>query len=213
MFGKSKRSVALLVGAGGFTLLLGVAVASAVVLQGGSAGGSDEAALSGPGFAAAAEAETPVAVAEVAQATEAPPEVLPPVTAPAPAVVPETVKATAATVAEPAPEVAPAPAPAPASPASTAVPRLNPTSFQVFQAIQQLAVRIPLFKPTEAQARQFGDMVCTAFDQGQSYTEVKAAVLAAVTQVPGITVSSADADFAIRTAVELFCPGHKPKLA
>ncbi len=109
--------------------------------------------------------------------------------------------------------LSPAPGPAPAPPASVVVPRTNPTSAQVRAAISQIATRVPFFAvASEAQARQFGDAVCTAFDEGNSYAQVKAQLQQALSQLPGVTVTPADFDFAIRIAVELFCPGHMPKL-
>jgi hypothetical protein len=71
----------------------------------------------------------------------------------------------------------------------------------------------PLFLLTEAKAREFADDVCTAFDEGHTYAEVKAVGMAKVDNVPFLSVSSSDGDFAIRTAVELVCPGHEPKLS
>ena len=219
MFGRSKRSVALLAGAAGFNLLLGVAVASGVVPGATPVSTSKDDAASAIEIPPTADLQASAGVAEIPMA-EAPPESVPPTTAPTPTGPASTPAASEARqeAAAPAPipveepESAPAETPAPAPVPSLAVPRLNPASFQVFQAIQQLALRIPLFKPSEAQARQFGDMVCTAFDQGSSYVDVRAGVLSAVGQVPGLSVSAADADYAIRTAVGLFCPGHKSKL-
>jgi hypothetical protein len=90
--------------------------------------------------------------------------------------------------------------------------RLSPSSAEVQAAIAQLHQRIPYFTPTEAQARQFADQVCTSFDQGQGYAQVKATAMQAVTKVPFVKVSDADADFAIRTAVQLVCPGYLSRL-
>jgi hypothetical protein len=78
---------------------------------------------------------------------------------------------------------------------------------------QQIRQRIPLLPSNEAYARQFGDAVCSAFDQGNSAAQVRALVLQAVSQIPLIKVAPADADFAIKTAVQLFCPGYLSKLS
>ncbi|MGH9225980.1 MAG: DUF732 domain-containing protein, partial [Acidimicrobiales bacterium] len=124
--------------------------------------------------------------------------------------------ATPATQAQPAPTAATTP-PATAAPVTTAPPvtlpaRPNPSTPEVLAAIAQFKTRVPLFSPTEAQARQFGDMVCDAFDGGQTYAQVKATALAQVAAVPFITVSSADADFILRIAVKVFCPAYSSKL-
>jgi hypothetical protein len=216
VFGKSKRTVALLAGAAGLNLLLGVAVASGVVPQANSVSVASKDVAQEVGHALPPLDVQPDAAA-VEAVFEAPPETAPPTNPPATTAPTTSVTAKAAVqtpASTPAPDPAPTSAaePLPAPAASTAVPRLNPASFQVFQAIQHLSLRIPLFKPTEAQARQFGDTVCTAFDEGKSYAEVRAGVLSAVGQVPGLTVTAADADYAIRTAVDLFCPGHRSKL-
>jgi len=78
-------------------------------------------------------------------------------------------------------------------------------------AIAQIHQRIPLYSPTEAQARQFGDQVCSAFDQGQSSAQVQATALQAASKVPFVTVSAGDVAFAVHTAVGLFCPGYASK--
>ena len=215
MFSRSKRNVALLAGAAGFSLLLGVAVASGVVPHASHdsipAGARPLVGVQAPTAAqpalGAVEAALPETPTETVPPTTAPPEAASTTAVPAPVAAEAAVEPEAESVDPPAPDAETA-APAP----SAAVPRLSPTSFEVFQALQALAVRVPLFRPTEAQARQFGDAVCTAFDEGKSYAEVKSGVLSAVGQVPGVTVSPADADYAIRTAVGLFCPGHKSKL-
>jgi methenyltetrahydromethanopterin cyclohydrolase len=58
----------------------------------------------------------------------------------------------------------------------------------------------------------FGNQVCSAFDSGESYSQVKAAGLAQVAGNPFVTVTSADADWMIRTAVSMYCPGYASKL-
>jgi hypothetical protein len=157
-------------------------------------------------------ASAPLPDATVAVETTTPAPTTPPTTeAPKPV----------ATSAPPAPAVtealAPAPTTAPATqapaPKSTIAPRLNPTSAQVMAAVGQIRQRIPLLPQNEAYARQFGDAVCTAFDQGFSAAQVQAQVLQAVSQVPLIKVLPADADFAVKTAVQLFCPGYLSKLS
>jgi hypothetical protein len=80
--------------------------------------------------------------------------------------------------------------------------------------IAQVKERIPMsFQPNGSHVLAFGDAVCTAFDQGKSAAQVKTLVLQAASQLPAITVSSANAAFAVGTAVNLFCPGYSAKLA
>ena len=207
MFEITRRSRNLLGAAIGINLLLGVGVASGVVPQPlSTASVSSEAVLSPAVEPAPVVPEQAVAQLPVEETTTTTtPTTTPPTTEasrPAPTVAAEP---------EPEPELeAPAPTPAPVS---TAVPRRNPTSFEIFQALQQIQARVPMFQLTEAQARQFGDQVCTAFDQGASFAQVKAGVKAAVSQVPLVSVSDADVDYAVRTAVKLFCPGHESKLS
>jgi hypothetical protein len=77
-------------------------------------------------------------------------------------------------------------------------------------AIAQLHQRIPLFQPTESQLRTFADAVCSSFDQGQSSAQVQATVQQAVSNVQGASLSASDAEFAVRTVLELRCPGWLP---
>ena len=202
MLNHSRRTVFLLAGGVAVNLLLGVAVTRGIVPHAGDT----------VGVAAEQPAETDAGDTAPPAAPTAPAPSAPPVTAP------PTTKAASQPRSEAA---APAPTPTTAAAAravpppatSAAVPRLNPSDAQVLEAIQQLSARMPLFRPTGPQARQFGDMVCTAFDQGASAAQVHAGVTAAVAQVPALSVTPADADYAVRTAVQLACPGHLPKLA
>src|SRR5436190_21942674 len=172
-------------------------------------------------------AETVAAATSVGQEAPAAPEAEAPAPAdsePAPAPV-----ATSAVTAPPAPapvrtvttaapDPTPAPTPAPtAAPATTAAPkaptRLKPTSAQVQAGIAQLKARQPLINITESQARQFGNQVCGAFDAGQSYSQIRSQAMQAASGASMLfQISTADADFAIRTAVSLFCPTYASKL-
>lgn len=94
------------------------------------------------------------------------------------------------------------------------VPRVEPTQAALRAAIKELDARTNLFRPTEHQVREFGDQTCTAFDQGYSAAQVRSAVLdSAKKRAPFLRVSSADADYAVKTAVGLFCPGHQSLVA
>jgi hypothetical protein len=103
-------------------------------------------------------------------------------------------------------------APPSPQPVSKAVPRRNPSSAEVASAIRQIQARIPLYRPTEAQARDFADDICDAFDDGTGYAQIRSTVMEKVSRLPFTRVSTSDADLAIRLAVELVCPGHEPKL-
>ena len=128
-------------------------------------------------------------------------------------------------VAEPAPPpaapvavVAPLPAAAPTAPA-----RRIPTPAEVQEAIRgmepyvsfksglfELLADVP--RPTAAQVNELGDLVCTALDNGQTVEQAKATGLARAADNPWVTVSPAGADYVVRTAVRLYCPGHTDKL-
>lgn len=118
-----------------------------------------------------------------------------------------TAKAASPTTTKPAAPPAPAPAPPPA-PAVKSGQRVNPTSAQVQAAITTIHQRIPLFEPNEAQLRTFADAACTQFDQGQTHAQVVETVRKAVTYIQGASLSAADADFAVRTVLQLRCPGY-----
>ena len=91
--------------------------------------------------------------------------------------------------------------------------RRTPSSTEVQQALKTFPQYVKTFiKPTSAQVAELGDRVCTAFDEGQSFAQVKATGLEMVTQVPKTTVLPGGADWVVRTIVTLYCPGHAPKL-
>ncbi|MFN2609111.1 MAG: hypothetical protein ABR511_14660 [Acidimicrobiales bacterium] len=141
-----------------------------------------------------------------------PPPTAPPATAPPTTARRTTVARAAATSSAPAPAAA-APSAA-AAPASSVAPRLNPSSAQVQAAMNALKARNPLYGSlTEAQARQFANQVCSAFDAGQTAAQVQATAQAAASKVPLMAVPAADVRYAVRTAVQLFCPGYLPKLS
>jgi hypothetical protein len=162
-------------------------------------------------------------VAQVAEAAPAPaPEPTPTTAAPVTTVAkpkvttPPTTKApkvaAAPKAAAPAPVVAAAPA-APAPAAVTTVARRVPTPAEVQAVITRLKADIPILKYvtiSPAQIDQAGDQVCDAFDAGQTFTQVKATGLSMIPT--SIKVPAATADYAVRQAVALYCPGHANKL-
>jgi hypothetical protein len=204
----------MLAGATGLTLVLGVGVAVGAVPRP-AATETVAAVATGtvtpePSAAVTVEApveqsttETPTTEAPTTTAATTPPTVAAKVVIPA-------AEAEPSPVAE-AESITPAAPSAPAGP--TVAARANPSTAEVNAAIGQIASRIPFFAvATDAQARQFGDAVCTAFDQGNSYASVKSQVQQALSQLPLVTIKPADMDFAIRTAVQLFCPGYSSML-
>ena len=97
--------------------------------------------------------------------------------------------------------------------APTVAARTDPSAEQIALAIAEVRERIPTpFLPSEGHVRAFGDAACSAFEQGKTATQVRGLVLQAASQLPSITVSPADADFAVGTAVNLFCPAYSNKL-
>lgn len=201
MLQNAKRVHLIIGGVVGLNLLVGAAAAAGVVPRPSS---SESAAVSIPVVQATPDTALEAATVPEETTTTAPPETTVPPTAPPTTARPRTTT-TAAPVQEQAAAATPAPtaAPAPATPS-----RLNPSSAQVMSAVAQITKRFPLYQPTEAQARQFGNAVCDALDQGQSYSAVTSAVRSEVAKLPFIQVSPADLDFAVRTAIQLFCPQY-----
>lgn len=149
----------------------------------------------------------------VPDAVAAPTTAAPVATTAAPKAAPPT---TAARTRTPPTTAAPVTTPAPVTTAAPVTPtfapgqRINPSSAQVQAAMATLTQRIPLFKPNESQLKTFADAACTSFDQGQTFTQVSSTIRQAVTYVQGASLSTPDADFAVRTVVTLRCPGYLP---
>lgn len=102
---------------------------------------------------------------------------------------------------------------APAPPAPAGVARRTPSAAEVNQAIKTLPQYIKtMFPPTPALVAEIGNQVCAAFDQGHTFAEVKSTGLQMLTQLPRTTVLPGGADWAVRTVVALYCPGHAGKL-
>ena len=152
----------------------------------------------------------PAAVAAPAVATTAVTGA--PTTVPKPRVTaPPTTKAP---VAKAAPVVAaPAVAPVAAPAAPVKVARRTPTAAEKQALIAELKRQVGglllLVSPTTAQIDQAGDQVCTAFDSGQSFAQVKATALSMIPA--SVAVTPATATWAVRHAVTLYCPGHAAK--
>ena len=161
----------------------------------------------------------PLVPAETSPQVEAPTTTVAP-TAPttaapaAKATVPSTTATTKKPAAPPTTTAAAAPVTAPTTTPTT--PKLPPgqrvayTTAAVQAAAATLTQRIPLFKPTPAQLQTFADAVCTSLDQGQTMAQVQATVRDAVSRIQGQSLSEPDAAFAVRTVVQLRCPGYLP---
>ncbi len=161
---------------------------------------------------------TPAASAEVAAAVPAPEVTVPEVTVPEVEVpevtTPPVTKAPAAPkVTVTVPPVTLPPVTLPPITVPALAPRTVPSAAQVQSAIAGITsmVQLPLFfQITPANVAQVGNQVCTSFDQGQTFAQVKATGLSMVSAY--VPVSAAAADYAVRTAVALYCPAYASKL-
>ena len=218
----------VLAGAAGVTLVLGLGASVGAVPRTGEGDvrtasvvevieKQGDSAVAQPGNVPAKPVEQPQPTTTVAPA---PAPTRAPVTTAPKAAKPAT---TPTTKAPSAPRTASAPAPAPtaAAPAPTVAPaapvkvaRRTPSPAEVQSAIGQLKQLVGgllmFVSPTPEQIAQAGDQICTAFDNGQTFAQVKAAGLSMIPA--SITVSPATVDWAVRQAVTLYCPGHLAKL-
>ena len=99
--------------------------------------------------------------------------------------------------------------------AVTTVARRTPSSEEIKSTISELKRQVGgllrFVSPTADQINQAGDQVCTGFDNGETFSQVKANELS---MMPGsVDVSEATADWAVRQLVNMYCPGHADKLA
>jgi hypothetical protein len=164
----------------------------------------DVAAPAAPVVEAPVPAPTPTTAAP--PTTVAKPKVTAPPTTKAPRV------AAAPKAAAPAPAVT-APAPPPVVATVTKVARRVPTAAEIQGVITELKRRVPLLgfvSIAPAQIDQIGNQVCTAFDDGQTFTQVKVTGLSMIPA--GVSVPVGTDDWAVRKAVALYCPGHADKL-
>jgi len=217
----------LLIAAAGVTLALGMA-ASAGAMPGLAAGGPAPTEV----VAQLAPAAAPAVVTLVDAAAPPPPaavEVPAPVAPPAAAAA-KPVAATAPTKKPPVavstntqPQARPAVAPAPVAALAAAVPapaavatvaRRTPSSEEIKSTISELKRQVGgllrFVSPTADQINQAGDQVCTGFDNGETFAQVKATGLSMMPD--SVDVSPATADWAVRQLVTMYCPGHADKL-
>lgn len=96
---------------------------------------------------------------------------------------------------------------------STAAPRRQPTAAELSQAISAVHSLLPFFTPTVAQLAAAGDQVCTALDQGVSFSQVKSQALNMVGAGSlAWMIPSSVPDTAVRTLVALYCPANAVRL-
>jgi hypothetical protein len=214
----------VLAGVAGVNMALALAVGAGAIPRPGASGNGTSIAASAkidelatpaarqPGDAASPGAAVPATAPTTVAPTTVPPTTAVKTTTPttkAPVKATPTTKAPVTTTA-PAAAAAASPA-APAAPAKVA--RRVPSAAEVSQAIATLPQYVnTIFTPTPAQVAQLGDQVCTAFDQGQTFAQVKATGLSMITQVPLTTVKPGGADWVVKTVVNLYCPGYASKL-
>jgi len=211
MFGQTKRLLGVLAGTTGLTLALGVGASTGLVPK----LANSEPAPSDLAAAATVTEDVSVAVVDTTlpptTVVEVTTSTVPPTTAAPKPTTPPTTRAPAPRVA--AATTAPPAAPAVAEVVSTLAARTVPSAQQVSAAIAgiQSRVQLPLFfQVTPAHVADIGNQICTAFDQGQTFTQVKATGLATVSQY--VPVSPDAADYAVRTAVAMYCPGYASRL-
>jgi len=217
----TSRNRKLLAGVLGVNLALALAVSAGAVPLPGEKGEVRAASVSDVEELAPPARQPGDAARELTQAAPpAPAAVAEVVTTSAPTTVPKPKTTAPPTTKAPVAKVAAATAPAIAAPAAVApaapvkVARRTPSPAEIQAAIAELKRQVGgmllLVSPTPAQLAQAGDQVCTAFDNGQTFAQVKATGLSMIP--PSITVSPATADWAVRQAVTLYCPGHASKL-
>ncbi len=219
MFDDTRRSRKVLGGIAGVNLVLALAVSAGALPHPGGDDAAKTTTVASASIAdeASSSTEPPLDVVPAAEdvtTTTVAPTTVPATVAPKatvttpPTTPPSTTTKLAAATQPTAPRVT---APVAAVPVSVA--RRTPTSAEVQQAIATLPQYVrSLLTPSPAQVAQLGDRVCSMFDQGQTFAQVKATGLQMVTQVPLTTVLPGGADWVVRTAVTLYCPGHAAKL-
>jgi hypothetical protein len=90
-------------------------------------------------------------------------------------------------------------------------PRTQPSAAAVQQAIDGLQQYLPL-APSADQVAQVGDQICSAFDAGQSYSQVLSSTKQTLGQVPMVSNLDAASAYAVQQSVALYCPGYTNKL-
>lgn len=99
------------------------------------------------------------------------------------------------------------------SPTTVPAAILQPPTAAVEQAIAGLAqyVRSPI-NPSVSEVNTLGDEVCTAFSQGATTSQIEAALVAKLGNIPFTTVLPGASTYVVDTAVSLYCPSYSSRL-
>lgn len=101
----------------------------------------------------------------------------------------------------------------PTTAVSGPAPRTQPSAAAVQQAIAGLGAYVQsVISPTPSQVAQVGNLVCTAFDQGHTYSQVAQQVQSELTSLPLTTVRPGASAYVVATTVDLYCPAYAPKV-
>ena len=121
--------------------------------------------------------------------------------------------ATASGTTRPPAAGAPATPAAPAAATPTLPPRTRPTAAQVTAAIAAFEKAVPFYTPSAAQIADVGNQVCTDFDHGMTFRQItgKALDMVGAGALSFLIPSSVPAG-AVRTLVNLYCPGYTAQL-
>jgi hypothetical protein len=223
MLGNTRLTRRVLGGVVGVNLSLALAVSAGAVPRPGdnvhTAAATEIEEVAAPAARQPGDVAVPAAVAEApAPAPETPaPTTVPPTTVVKPAVTaPPTTKAPRAAAAPkpttPAPVVTAAPV-VTVPPVVAKVARRVPTPAEIQGVIGELKRRVPLLNFVSVPSTkidEIGNQVCTAFDNNQSFAQVKSTGLSMLPA--GVSVPVGTDDWAVRQAVTLYCPGHANKL-
>jgi hypothetical protein len=90
--------------------------------------------------------------------------------------------------------------------------RRQPTANEISQAIKAVHQLVPFFTPTAKQVAHVGDQVCSALDQGMTFSQVKSKVSSLLGHFSWLLPSTV-ATQGVRTVVALYCPGYASKVA
>jgi hypothetical protein len=89
--------------------------------------------------------------------------------------------------------------------------RRQPTATEIGQAIKAVHQLVPFFTPTAKQVARVGDQVCSALDQGMTFSQVKSKITAMLGHLSWLLPSGVAAQ-GVRTVVNLYCPGYASKV-
>jgi hypothetical protein len=97
---------------------------------------------------------------------------------------------------------------------SSVAPWRQPTATEVDEAISAVHSLVPFFTPTPTQILTSGVQVCTALDQGESFSAVEADALNMIgASSYSWAIPQSAQTTAIETLVALYCPANAAKLS